>query len=163
MNWETVNPEWWCPREYACLRIDSRGSGKSPGKCEPSSYQESLDFYDCIEWVAKQPWCNGSVGTLGISYHASSQWRVANLQPPSLKAIMPWEGRADQYRDQCYHGGIFSMGFVANWVATHTAHHLLGRPRSFNPESFQPDMLYNLMRTDLEGYRSLIKELGLRR
>ena len=57
----------------------------------------------------------------------------------------------DQYRDQCYHGGIFSMGFVANWVATHTAHHLLGRPRSFNPDSFQPDMLYNLMRNDLDS------------
>jgi len=151
MNWETINPEWWCPREYACLRIDSRGSGKSLGRCEPSSYQESLDFYDCIEWVAKQPWCNGSVGTLGISYHASSQWRVANLRPPSLKAIMPWEGRADQYRDQCYHGGIFSMGFVANWVATHTAHHLLGRPRAFNPDSFHPDMLYHLMRNDLDS------------
>ena len=151
MNWETVNPEWWCPRKYAYLRIDSRNSDQSPNKCEPSSYQKSLDFYDCIEWVATQPWCNGSVGTLGISYHASSQWRVANLRPPSLKAIMPWEGRADQYRDQCYHGGIFSMGFVANWIATHTAHHLLGRPRSFNPESFQPDMLYNLMRNDLDS------------
>jgi putative CocE/NonD family hydrolase len=36
MNWEAVNPEWWCPRGYACVRVDSRGSGKSPGKSEPS-------------------------------------------------------------------------------------------------------------------------------
>jgi len=64
----------------------------------------------------------------------------------SLKAIFPWEGRADQYRDHAYHGGIFSMGFISNWIATHTAHHLLGRPRSFNPDSFQPEMLYNLMK-----------------
>ena len=63
------------------------------------------------------PWCSGNVGTLGISYHASSQWRVANLQPPSLKAIMPWEGRADQYRDQAYHGGIFALGFHRQLVA----------------------------------------------
>ncbi len=152
MNWETVNPLWWCPREYACVRIDSRGTGKSPGRAEPSSYQESLDFYDCIEWIAKRSWCSGSTGTLGISYHASSQWRVANLNPPSLKAIMPWEGRADQYRDQAYHGGIFSMGFVANWIATHTAHHLLGRPRSFNPDSFQPDMLYQMLKNDLDSH-----------
>jgi len=151
MNWETVNPEWWCPRSYACVRVDSRGTGKSPGKCEPSSYQESLDFYDAIEWIAQSPWCSGKIGTLGISYHASSQWRVANLQPPSLKAIMPWEGRADQYRDQCYHGGIFSMGFVANWIATHTAHHLLGRPRSYNPDAFQPDMLWQLLSHDLDS------------
>src|SRR6188508_3605284 len=53
MNWETVNPEWWCPRGYAMLRVDTRGSGKSPGKSEPSSYQEALDAYDCVEWVAR--------------------------------------------------------------------------------------------------------------
>ena len=151
MNWETVNPLWWCARGYACVRVDSRGSGKSPGKCEPSSYQEALDFYDTIEWIAKRPWCSGKIGTLGISYHASSQWRVANLCPPSLKAIMPWEGRADQYRDQAYHGGIFSIGFVANWMATHTAHHLLGRPRSYNPDSFQPDMLWQYLRHNLDS------------
>ncbi len=151
MNWETVNPEWWCPRGYACVRIDSRGTGKSPGKSDPSSYQESVDFYDAIEWVAKLPWCSGSIGTLGISYHASSQWRVANLQPPSLKCIMPWEGRADQYRDQAYHGGIFSLGFIGNWWLTHTAHHLLGRPRSYNPDAFHNDMMWNMMRNNLDS------------
>jgi putative CocE/NonD family hydrolase len=151
MNWETVNPLWWCPRGYACVRVDSRGTGKSHGRCEPSSYQEALDFHDAIEWIAKRDWCSGNIGTCGISYHASSQWRVAKLKPPSLKAIIPWEGRADQYRDQGYHGGIFALGFIANWVATHTAHHLLGRPRSYNPDSFQPDMLYNLMRNDLDS------------
>ena len=96
-----------------CVRVDARGSGKSPGKSDPSSYAEAVDFYDAIEWIAKLPWCSGNIGTLGISYHANCQWRVANLQPPSLKAIMPWEGRADLYRDQAYHGGIFAMGFFA--------------------------------------------------
>jgi uncharacterized protein len=151
MNWETANPLWWCPRGYALVRIDSRGSGKSPGKSDPSSYQESVDFYDAVEWVAKRPWCTGSIGTLGISYHASSQWRLANLQPPSLKCIMPWEGRADQYRDQAYHGGIFALGFIGNWWLTHTAHHLIGRPRSYNPDSFQNEMMWNYMRNDLDS------------
>ena len=49
MCWETVNPLWWCPRGYACVRVDSRGAGRSPGKSEPSSYQEALDTYDAIE------------------------------------------------------------------------------------------------------------------
>ena len=151
LNWETVNPEWWCPRGYGCVRVDSRGTGKSPGRSDPSSYQESLDFYDAIEWTAKQPWCSGSIGTLGISYHASSQWRVANLRPPSLKCIMPWEGRADQYRDQAYHGGIFAIGFIGNWWLTHPAHHLLGRPRAYNPDAFQNDMIWNMMRNDLDS------------
>ncbi|HEY9445876.1 MAG TPA: CocE/NonD family hydrolase [Burkholderiales bacterium] len=151
MNWETVNPLWWCPRGYACVRVDSRGAGRSPGKSEPSSYQEGLDTYDAIEWVAKRDWCSGSVGMLGISYHAASQWRAANLNPPSLKAIMPWEGRADQYRDQGYHGGIFALGFIGNWWLTHTAHHLLGRPRAYNPDAFHNDMLWNMMRNDLDS------------
>ena len=151
MNWEAANPLWWVPRGYVCVRIDSRGTGKSPGRCEPSSYQESVDFYDCIEWLAKQDWCSGNLGTLGISYHAACQWRLANLNPPSLKAIIPWEGRADQYRDQAYHGGIFSMGFLGNWVNQHMARHLLGRTRKYNPDSFSPDMLWQYLTHDLDS------------
>lgn len=151
MNWEAANPMWWVPRGYACVRIDSRGTGKSPGRCEPSSYQESIDFYDCIEWLAKQEWCSGNLGTLGISYHAACQWRLANLNPPSLKAIIPWEGRADQYRDQAYHGGIFSMGFLGNWINQHMARHLLGRTRKYNPDSFSPDMLWQYLSHDLDS------------
>jgi hypothetical protein len=151
MNWETANPLWWCPRGYALLRVDTRGSGKSPGKSEPSSYQEAVDCYDCIEWIARRSWGNGNVGTLGISYHAAFQWKVAGLQPPSLKAIIPWEGRADQYRDQAYHGGIFAMGFIASWHNRNTALHLLGKPRSYNPDSFQNDMLWHYMRNDLDS------------
>ncbi|MGZ8197974.1 MAG: CocE/NonD family hydrolase, partial [Burkholderiales bacterium] len=56
LAWETANPEWWCPRGYACVRVDARGSGKSPGQSDPSSYAEAVDFYDAIEWVAKLPW-----------------------------------------------------------------------------------------------------------
>ncbi len=151
LAFETPNPLWWCPRGYALVRLDSRGSGKSPGQSEPSSYQEALDFYDAIEWTAKRSWCSGNIGTLGISYLASSQWRVAGLQPPSLKAIMPWEGRADQYRDQAYHGGIFAVGFVSSLFAIEMAHHLLGEPRSHNPDAFNNNLLWNYMRNDLDS------------
>src|SRR3974377_1965336 len=126
MNWETVNPEWWVPRGYAAVRVDGRGSGKSPGQCEPWSLAEAVDFYDAIEWAAAQPWCNGKVGLSGISYYAINQWFVANLRPPSLQAIMPWEGFADIYRDALYHGGILSL-FMTNWFTAHLLHHVLGR------------------------------------
>ena len=94
MNWETVNPLWWVPRGYAAVRVDGRGSGKSPGRTDPFSLQEALDFHDAIEWAARQPWCNGNVGLLGISYFAMTQWFVANLKPRSLKAIIPWPKRS---------------------------------------------------------------------
>jgi len=151
MNWECANPLWWCPRGYALVRVDSRGSGKSLGQSDPSSYQEAVDTYDAIEYVAKQPWSNGNVGCLGISYHANFQWRVASLQPPSLKAIMPWEGRADQYRDQAYHGGIFASGFLVQWWYLQAAHHLLGKPNEYNPEAFNNNQLWNYMRNDLDS------------
>ena len=150
MNWETVNPLWWVPRGYAAVRVDGRGSGKSPGQTDPFSLQEALDFYDSIEWAARQPWCSGKVGTLGISYYAMTQWLVANLKPPSLKAMIPWEGAADMYRDFAYHGGIFCFGFVANWYNNHMAHHLLGKPQQANPDTFSKHWLWHYMRDSLD-------------
>ena len=132
MNWETVTPEWWVPKGYAAVRVDGRGSGKSPGQCEPWSLAEAIDFYDAIEWAAAQPWCNGKVGLSGISYFAINQWFVANLQPPSLKAIIPWEGFADIYRDALFHGGILSV-FMTNWFTAHLMHHVMGRAAQTEP------------------------------
>ena len=150
MTWETVNPLWWVPRGYICVRVDTRGSGKSPGLSDPGGFQETLDYYDAIEWAAKQKWCSGNVGSAGISYHATQQWRVATLQPPSLKAIIPWEGYADTYRDAVFHGGIFQLYYLSTWYATQMAHHLLGDPQEYNPDAFRNERLFNYMRNSLD-------------
>ena len=112
-NWEVPDPEKWVPDGYVIIRIDSRGAGRSPGFLDPWSQREQLDVYDCIEWAAAQPWCDGKVGMNGISYYAMNQWYVAALQPPHLAAICVWEGAADYYRDVCRHGGIYSQ-FLEN-------------------------------------------------
>ena len=150
MNWETVNPQWWVPRGYAAVRIDGRGSGKSPGLCEPWSLAEAVDFYDAIEWAAAQPWCNGNVGLSGISYYAINQWFVANLKPPSLKAIVPWEGFADLYRDALFHGGILSL-FMTNWYTAHLLHHVLGRASQQQPDGWQINTLYFWLHNNLDS------------
>ena len=113
-NWEAIDPERFVPDGFACLRIDSRGAGRSPGYLDPWSERETRDFYECIEWAAAQPWCNGKIGLCGISYYAMNQWHVASLQPPHLAAICVWEGAADFYRDACYHGGIRCVNW-GNW------------------------------------------------
>ncbi|MGZ5034658.1 MAG: CocE/NonD family hydrolase, partial [Usitatibacter sp.] len=151
MNWETVNPLWWVPRGYAAVRVDTRGSGKSPGRTDPWSPSESADFYDAIEWAGRQPWSNARVGTSGVSYFAMTQWLVAGLKPPSLKAMIPWEGAADMYRDFGYHGGIFSFGFVVNWYNNHMAHHLLGKPQATAPDAFSTPWVWEYMRNSLDG------------
>jgi uncharacterized protein len=113
-NWETVDPEKWVPHGYACVRVDSRGAGRSPGFLDPFSPRETRDLYDCIEWAGTAPWSTGKVGVNGISYYAMNAWHVAGLQPPHLAAICVWEGAADLYRDGTHHGGILST-FMRNW------------------------------------------------
>ena len=54
------------------------------------SKQEAEDGYDLVEWMAAQPWCDGNVGMVGVSYFGTIQLHVAAEQPPHLKAIMPW-------------------------------------------------------------------------
>jgi len=113
-NWEVPDPEKWVPDGYVCVRVDSRGAGRSPGVLDIFSPRETRDFYQCIEWAAQQPWSNGRVGLSGISYYAINQWLVAGLQPPHLAAMCAWEGAADFYRDWNRHGGILST-FTDSW------------------------------------------------
>ncbi len=113
-NWEVVDPEKWVPDGYCCVRVDSRGAGRSPGRLDPFSRRETRDLYGCIEWAAAQPWSTGQVGLNGVSYYAMNQWHVAGLHPPHLAAMCVWEGAADFYRDATHHGGILTS-FWANW------------------------------------------------
>jgi uncharacterized protein len=115
LRWETADPERWVPDGFIIIQVDSRGSGKSPGYLDPRSPREIVDYYDAIEWAAVQPWSNGKIGLLGISYYAVTQWRVATLRPAHLAAICPWEGYVDYYRDSTHHGGILSSGFANYW------------------------------------------------
>jgi uncharacterized protein len=115
MVFETPDPEVWVPHGYVVIRVDSRGACKSPGKLDVNGPQEFVDFYDAIEWAGVQPWSNGKIGLIGISYYACGQWMVASLRPPHLAAIQPWQGTSDFYRGRTRTGGMFCDGFVHFW------------------------------------------------
>src|SRR3990167_3930434 len=117
-SWEAPDPVFWVKKGYTVINLDTRGFHQSPGVASVLSDQEAQDYYDAIEWAAEQSWSNGSVGLCGLSYLSISQWKVAALPPPSLKAICPWEGFTDAYRDFFYHGGIREQGFSAIWLRT---------------------------------------------
>jgi putative CocE/NonD family hydrolase len=68
------------------------GAPRGIGKAEGGGSRE-FDSYDLIEWIAKQPWCDGQVGMVGISGFGAEQFNVAKQQPPSLKAIFPYDPR----------------------------------------------------------------------
>ena len=80
---------------YACVGQQCRGNGGSDGT---RFFPDDKDGYDTIEWIAKQPWCNGKVAMWGGSYWAATQWRAAVAQPPGLKAIVPGYIDADHWK-----------------------------------------------------------------
>ena len=112
--WELADPEKWVPDGYACVRVDSRGAGRSPGFIDIWSPREARDIYNCVEWAGTQSWSTGKVGMNGISYYATNQWQVAALNPPHLAALCIWEGFSDYYRELARHGGILSA-FTDTW------------------------------------------------
>jgi len=86
--------------------IDCRGSGASEGMND-DEYRpiELQDGYDAIEWIAAQPWSNGKVGMMGVSYSGFTCVQVAALQPPHLAAIVPIMFTDDRYTDDCHYRG----------------------------------------------------------
>ena len=75
---------------YAVVTQDSRGRYASDGDYVPFTVEhtgDAEDGYDSVEWLADQEYCNGKVGTFGVSYNAWMQWQLAKLRPPHLKAM----------------------------------------------------------------------------
>ena len=104
--WEAPDPGFWVPNGYVVVKAAARGTSGSTGRISPMSQMEAEDFHDVIEWCGAQPWSSGNVVTNGVSYLAMAQWRVGQLNPPHLKAMIPWEGVSDLYREWAFRGGI---------------------------------------------------------
>jgi len=114
-GFEAPDPLFWVRAGYTVVQADVRGMHKSEGHASVLSDRDAQDYYELIEWAASQSWSTGAVGLLGVSYLAMSQWRVAALQPPSLRAICPWEGVTDLLRELGYQDGVPETGFVGVW------------------------------------------------
>lgn len=115
---EAGNIAYFVERGYAYVILDLRGCGKSEGQWRGFyNVQDQIDCYDVIEWIARQPWCSGSVGMAGHSYFGAMQLLTAAHQPPHLKAIAPIEAMTDHY-NKAYPGGITSSWY---WFVLHFA------------------------------------------
>lgn len=95
--------------------MDVRGSGRSGGRFGFLDRHDAQDMYDVIEWVARQSWCDGNVGSNGQSYYCMLQWFLGVVAPPALKCIGAHDGLADAYRAGTYHGGIPCDFFPGYW------------------------------------------------
>lgn len=78
-KFEAPDPaEWCCNRGYAIANVDCRGAGMSEGDTFWWGLQEAEDIYDTVDWLAKQPWSNGSVAMIGNSWLAIAQINYAS-------------------------------------------------------------------------------------
>src|SRR5438270_8316513 len=80
---------WYFAQDgYVFALVDVRGRGNSGGNFEPFA-NEGRDGHDVVEWLAQQPWSNGSVSMWGGSYAGFDQWTTLKEAPPHLKTIVP--------------------------------------------------------------------------
>ncbi|MCU1346864.1 MAG: peptidase, partial [Acidimicrobiia bacterium] len=112
---EAGDSEFFVTRGYVHVIVNLRGTGGSSGEWGMADEQERLDLFDLVEWAAAQPWSNGNVGMIGISYFAIAQIGAAAARPPHLKAIFPFEVSSDLY-EAAYHFGLFSSSFMTPWL-----------------------------------------------
>ncbi len=121
---------FYARHDYAGLRVDVRGTGGSEGVPEDEySVSEHEDTLLLIDWLSKQPWCNGNVGMNGISYGAFNSIQIAAMNPPALKAIVATAGTDDRYTDDVHYiGGALHL-FENTWaVAMMSSNAMPGAP-----------------------------------
>ena len=112
---------------YACIRVDIAGTGDSEGQFDDEySEQELSDGEAVLDWIARQDWCSGSVGIIGISWGGFNGLQLAYRRPPALKSVVSVASTADRYEDDIHYMGGCLLSDNANWGATMFAY--LSRP-----------------------------------
>ncbi|MFC4671190.1 CocE/NonD family hydrolase [Seohaeicola nanhaiensis] len=116
---DALTHPYFAKRGYACLRVDMRGNGDSQGLMADEYTQQELDdAVEVINWIAAQPWCNGNVGMMGISWGGFNSLQVASLQPEPLKAIITLCSTVDRYADDIHYKGGCLLNENLGWGAT---------------------------------------------
>jgi putative CocE/NonD family hydrolase len=109
-----AHPAWYARQGYATVIEDSRGRYASEGTFYPLR-RDAEDGFDTIEWLARQPWCNGKVASFGFSIPGINQLLAAAEQPPHLVAAAPGFYPAGMYEGFTHVGGTFGLAAVMDW------------------------------------------------
>ncbi len=105
---------------YASVRVDMRGSGNSEGiMLDEYLKQEQDDGLEIFQWLADQPWCDGNVGIIGISWGGFNGLQIAARRPPELKAVITLCSTDDRYADDVHYvGGCLNAADQLAWAST---------------------------------------------
>ena len=101
-------------RGYAAVMVDSRGRYESDGKWRPY-IDETNDGFDTQQWIGEQPWCDGNIGTFGISYPGFTQILPAHLRCPYVKGLVPIANQEDNYGHMRYNG-VLQLQNAMNFI-----------------------------------------------
>ena len=116
---DSLTHPYFAGHGYAAIRVDMRGNGDSEGLMEDEySEQELEDACAAIAWAAAQPWCNGKVGMMGISWGGFNSLQVAARQPAALKAIITLCSTDDRYADDIHYKGGLLLNENLGWGST---------------------------------------------
>jgi putative CocE/NonD family hydrolase len=116
---DALTHPYFAARGYACARVDMRGNGDSEGLMEDEySARELADAVEVIVWAAAQPWCNGRVGMMGISWGGFNALQVAALAPDALKAVITLCSTVDRFADDIHYKGGCLLNENLGWGAT---------------------------------------------
>ena len=113
------NCRYFARRGYIFAFQDCRGCYRSQGEMG-FFWQEGPDGYDTVEWLARQPWCNGKIGTTGTSYMAWTQSSLAAHNPPHLTCMWVNQGPSNAYTSSLRQGGALELRILA-WLYIHAA------------------------------------------
>lgn len=103
----------------AGVRVDIRGSGESDGVIDGEyTPRELSDACEVIAWIARQPWSNGNVGMMGISWGGFNCLQVAALHPPALKAVISIASTVDRYNDDIHYKNGCHLSAQLSWAGT---------------------------------------------
>lgn len=114
MAYAVADPIRLAEAGYIVVIQDVRGCFSSEGQFSGFP-QEFNDGYDTVEWAAKLPNANGSVGMYGASYFAFTQVAAAATNPPSLKTMAPTDLLTDPFEGVAYRNGALEWGTMAAW------------------------------------------------
>jgi putative CocE/NonD family hydrolase len=103
---------FFAARGYVVIVQDVRGRHRSEGEWYFLSRMEGQDGWDTVEWIARQPWCDGQVGTMGLSYSTATQQALALLRPSALKTQILLDGAWDYHHRTLRHSGAFELGVL---------------------------------------------------
>jgi uncharacterized protein len=102
---------------FAILGVSLRGTGCSEGSFDLFEDQWIADGLEVIRWAALQPWSNGDLAMIGLSFPGMTQMMIGPMRAPAVKALLPWSAMTDLYRDVGYPGGLFNVSFATGWTA----------------------------------------------